>query len=346
MILLPREPGAVAPRTGRPGPTARSVAAIFDELGTARVGPLPPTRYAMPTGFQPLDSVLGGGLFADNLYVLGGRPGVGKTVAALQWARSVAMAGHVSVLASYEHSEAALLARLLLLELGSLSQPEDVPFLDGLRAVVRDFAFGAIGLDVLLAHDPLLQVAHACLRAYADRLVLVSASSASTGVDELRALVVPHALDGATLFVDYLQKVAHRGFVDEHERVTAIAGGLKDLALDEHVAVVAVSAVDHQGIQARRVRLRDLRGSTALAYECDTAILVNDKLAVASKVHAAYDLSRIPEFRHISVLTVEKNRDGTAAVDMEFRKQFATFRFDPDGSFSIDHLIDDLVFES
>jgi hypothetical protein len=239
-----------------------------------------------------------------------------------------------------------MLSRLLMLELGSLAQPEDVPVLDGLRRVVRDVALGGIGLDELLAHDPLLEVAHACVRAYADRLVLVSASSAATGVAELRALVAPHAPDGATLFVDYLQKVAHRGAADEHERVTDLAGGLKDLALREHVAVVAVSAVDHQGIQARRVRLRDLRGSTALAHECDVALLLNDKLAVVSKVHTAYDLSRIPELRHVAVLSVEKHREGTAGIDLEFRKQFPTFRFDPDGCFTVDHLVDDLVFES
>ena len=67
-------------------------------LGTASdllagVGPAGPqaraTRFA--TGFGPLDDVLRGGMRAQDLVLVGGRPGIGKTVITLQWARWMAM---------------------------------------------------------------------------------------------------------------------------------------------------------------------------------------------------------------------------------------------------------------
>src|SRR5690606_39762892 len=62
------------------------------------------------------------------------------------------------------------------------------------------------------------------------------------------------------------------------------------------------------------------RGSTALAYEADVVLVLNDKLSVVSKVHLAYDTTRHDEFRDHVVFSVEKHRNGTAGVDLEDRK--------------------------
>jgi replicative DNA helicase len=44
----------------------------------------------IPTGFEPLDSLTGGGLHAEWLMLVGGAPGVGKTIFALRSARNIA----------------------------------------------------------------------------------------------------------------------------------------------------------------------------------------------------------------------------------------------------------------
>ena len=49
------------------------------------------TRF--PTGMFPLDDVLDGGFRRQDLVLITGRPGAGKTVMALQWARAVARQG-------------------------------------------------------------------------------------------------------------------------------------------------------------------------------------------------------------------------------------------------------------
>ncbi len=45
---------------------------------------------AVPTGFGPLDALLGSGMLRSGLYILAARPGMGKTTAALQFADSIA----------------------------------------------------------------------------------------------------------------------------------------------------------------------------------------------------------------------------------------------------------------
>jgi hypothetical protein len=45
------------------------------------------------------------------------------------------------------------------------------------------------------------------------------------------------------------------------------------------------------------------------------------------------------------VFSIEKNRDGPAQVDMEFRKDFPNYRFEPQGRFVAEQLVDDVLFE-
>ena len=47
----------------------------------------------MATGFPALDRVIGGGLRTRNLTLIGGSPGIGKTITALQMARNLAHKG-------------------------------------------------------------------------------------------------------------------------------------------------------------------------------------------------------------------------------------------------------------
>jgi replicative DNA helicase len=288
--------------------------------------------------------VLGGGIHPEDLVLVGGRPGIGKTVATLQWAREAARSGATALYVCYEHGEQALLARLLCLELAELAQPEDVPELDKLRVLVHEVAMGTRDHRDLPDSCSLAASAYDAFTAYADRLFLVRATS-DTGLTELS--IATAALEGvAVLFVDYLQRVAAvDGTIGEQERVTRAAGGLKELALQHGIGVVACVAVDRDGLVARRIRLHHLRGSTALAHDADVVVMLNEKWSAVSKTHLAYDATRARTFRHWAVASVEKNRDGPAGIDVEFRKDFANFRFDPEGRFVAEQLVDDVLYE-
>jgi replicative DNA helicase len=298
----------------------------------------------LPTGFIPLDAVLGGGLHAQDLVLLGGRPGVGKTVALLQWSREIALAGHDVAYVCYEHGEDTLLTRLLSLELGEIARPEEVPMLDKIRLLVREVTLGARDLSSVLEEHPIFGTAYERFREYADRLHILRAGTA-TDLEVLADVATAHAPDGAALVVDYLQKVPVASAMPEPERVTRVAGALKELALSRDVAVVAAVATDRDGLQARRLRLHHLRGSTALAHEADVVVMMNEKWNSVSKAHLAYDAARAREYRQWAVYSVEKNRDGPAGIDVEFRKDFANFRFDWNGRFVAEQLVDDVLFQ-
>ena len=100
------------------------------------------------TGFEPLDELLAGGIRPGELMLLGGKPGVGKTIACLQAARAMARQGVVVVYLCYEHDDVTLLTRLLSCELGEIvsTEPAALAGTGELQARLRDVAAGTITL--------------------------------------------------------------------------------------------------------------------------------------------------------------------------------------------------------
>jgi replicative DNA helicase len=311
----------------------------------AGIGPEAPQarRVRFATGFSPLDDILGGGVRAHDLVLVGGRPGVGKTVASLQWARWMAIEGHTAIYVCYEHSPHSLLGRLLALELASLSRSEDVVELMRLRQTAQEVALGAVPASAL-TNDPLGREAYEHLREYGPRLHLVHGSRLWGGIIELTR-VVAERRDGSTaLFVDYLQKIPVTDAAIAEDRTVHLAERLKDLAMTSEVPVVALAAVDKAGLESRRVRLHHLRGSAGLAHEADIAILLDEKAVAVSKSHLAFDAVRAEQFKRWVVFSVEKNRDGSPNLHVEFRKDLANFRFDPAGRYVAESLVDQVLY--
>jgi replicative DNA helicase len=296
----------------------------------------------LPTGFDFLDDVLAGGIRQGELLLLGGKPGVGKTIASLQWARSMARSGAVAVYVCFEHDDVTLVTRLLACELGdavAAAAPDGGGLRQELQARIRDVAAGSITLRQALESAPLLLQARGRLAAYADRIVFVTGSGAHTDVNAIRDLTAEFQGQPVALFVDYVQKVpVFPTAAREGERVGRVIEGLKQLALDQKIVVIAISAADQAGLDARRLHLRHFRGSTALAYEADAVVVLNDKLAVVSRAHLAYSPTRAEEFHRQVVFSVEKNRNGSPDVNLEFEKDFGHYRFNPRGRWVADRL--------
>ncbi|WP_169786883.1 DnaB-like helicase C-terminal domain-containing protein [Nitriliruptor alkaliphilus] len=299
------------------------------------------------SGFPVLDETLGGGLHVGELLLLGGPPGVGKTIAALQWARNVAKAGHRAVFVCYEHEPTTLLTRLLALEAGEAGGDRSIA--RTLNEALSDADQAGHGLAEVLGSLPLGDEVRKRVAEYAEDLILVRGSGAHTTLDSLADVLAPHlSADRRTiLFVDYLQKIPlHPAPATESEKVTRTVEGLKDLALDAHVPVVLLSAVDAAGMQANRLRMHHLRGSSAIAFESDVVVMMNHKDQAVSKVHLSYDAVRARTFREWVVMSIEKNRGGPNLIDLEFRKDFPHFRFDPEGGIVSETLVDERLDEA
>ena len=302
----------------------------------------------IPTGFSPLDTYLHGGVRVGELFLVGGAQGVGKSTWALQAARHVAAGGHGRVLyVCYEHPEEFLLERLIAME-SALAGEEDPVSVGDLRDLLAGGAgtgshHGGIGgLLAELGHTrPVLER----LAAYEERLFLVKAGAMTT-VEAIGSLARACPGEGPlVVIVDYLQKVSV--FPDppsEEEQVRRSVEGLKELAMSQSVAVIAVVAADTEGVKAQRMRIHHLRGDTALAYEADVVLILNDKHRAVARHHVVYQPNVAEGFHGWVVFSLEKNRGGVDGIDFELRKRFAHACFDPVGGFLSEQLVDGRLY--
>lgn len=317
---------------------------LLDTLGAPPDAATPSVGGPRPTGFHPLDELLGGGVRAGELTVVTGRPGVGKTLLTLQWARHLARAGCTVLLASYEHRPADLLWRLLVSETAGSDDAwgHEAPTAreDRRRQHLRD-AVAARALPSVMRMHP--EVAAACERftEYSDRLELLDGAVTRTDVMGLERLVADRsAAARMVLVVDHLQKLPSPTEASEERHTRAVAEQLKNLALRHDVAVVTVATARLDPGVGPRLRLHDLHDADVLAYEADVVLVLEEKLRALSRVHLTPDSATATAARGQVVLTIEKNRVGPAGVDLEHDKDLANFRFDPRGCVVSRRLVD------
>ncbi len=363
----PQRPAApAAPRSAPQRPSAhlpRTLTQVLNEANERVIQGDLVDYVPMSTGFDPLDGFIGGGLRKTELTLLGGAQGIGKTIATLQIARNIAMRpDQYAFYLSYEHTETHLMHRLLCME--SINPPEvdltrGIKLRDLYQIIVAERAKGFMGRDpnspgslqAILKENPRTAPALARMARYADRMILVKASPAVTtlkAIKEMTARLCDATGGNVTVFVDYLQKIAvyPERPRDENDKVTIIVEGLKDIALSLDVPVWSIVAADREGLKSKRIHLFHLRGSSALDYESDIAIIMNNKYHILSKDHVAFNPYTAKQFRDWVVFTVEKNRAGRAMQDMEFQLYGQHFAFDPRGQKVQQQLIDDKVIES
>jgi replicative DNA helicase len=301
----------------------------------------------LPTGLGLLDTYLGGGLRGGELCVLGGQQGLGKTALALQAARYAASVDESAVVFSYEHDATTLLARLVSLEAGELYGPDGVP-LRRVREALEGSGRRGSSLEERLAAAPGGPEAVSALRGYGDRLLLHRSSGSATGVPQLRE-VVGAALERTGLrplvVVDYLQKVHAGSDGSQEDRAARVAAGLKELALTFEVPVLAVVAAGPDGLApGQRLRVHHLRGASALAYEADVVLVLNEKYDVVARHHLMYDTRAVDRFREYVVITIEKNRAGLSRIDLQVRKRLEQSRFERAAESVPEELVDERVF--
>ena len=340
------------------GSTPRSLSQVLKEADQMVVQGELDEYLPIPCGFDQIDRLIGGGLRRTELVLLGGAQGIGKTITALQMARNLALnEAHYAFYLSYEHSEVHLLNRLICQESidpGGDNVSGGIRLKDLHNIVVSKRARewvrkdGNIGLYQILSQHPKTAKAIETISRYSDRLILMKASPAVTTLNIIRDLTrqIVDATNGKlVLFIDYLQKIAiyPERAVDENDKVTIIVEGLKDIAMTYNIPVVAIVAADREGLRSRRMHLYHLRGSSALDYECDIAILMNNKFHILSKDHVSFNPYKSDSYRDWVVFTLEKNRAGRAMIDVEFRMHPQHFCFNPKGNLVEQKLIDEKI---
>jgi replicative DNA helicase len=209
------------------------------------------------TGYVDLDKILAG-LHPTDLVVLAARPAMGKTALALNIAQNAAMKAGIGVgFFSLEMSRGQLATRMLCtqarvdagkIRTGYLSREEDWPKL-------RDAAEDLYQLKVYIDDSPGLNITQ--LRSKARRLKTLDPS--------LRLIVV-----------DYIGLMAGDPRVSRQEQVSASSRGLKALAKELEVTVMALSQLN-RGVEQRpnkRPQMSDLRESGAIEQDADVIMFI------------------------------------------------------------------------
>lgn len=209
----------------------------------------------IPTGFKDLDDALAG-MQASNLLILAARPGIGKTALVLNIAQNIAVIHKIPVgFFSLEMSKEELVDRLLVSQADIDAWKLKTGKLDEDDFTKLSNAMGE------LAEAPL----------YIDDTPALSILEMRT---KARRLQVEVGLE--VLVVDYLQLARSRQLENRVQEVSEISQGLKNLARELKIPVLAVSqlsrAVEQRG--TRRPQLADLRESGSIEQDADVVMFI------------------------------------------------------------------------
>jgi replicative DNA helicase len=251
----------------------------------------------------------------------------------------------------FEHEEQYLLNRLIAQEsaLAHLPHKTGAIKIQDVRKEILGTWMAEGGGQANLATNPRLRPSLDRIARYGQNLFLLRGSQTASTVDNIRRLVQEHRrLSGdrrLLVVVDYLQKVpVIPEPPTETEKVTYVVNGLKDIALSEDVPLISIVAADKEGLKASRLRNHHLRGSSAINYEADIILILNEKYHIVAKVNIEFNPYQAQRFRDWVIVSVEKNRGGQDNVDLEFEKHFEFSCFDPNGRTVQEKLIEERLY--
>lgn len=207
----------------------------------------------LPTGLAKLDEHLGG-LHESDLTVIGGRPAMGKTALLFGMAKHAAAAGHPVGIVSGEQPAVQLGMRMLSLSSG---------------------VHGSTMRSGKLNDEDWERISHAITADHQLPIHVLDRAAPSISEVARCARRWKHEHGVKAIYVDYLQRLDGPG-EKTHERVAAVTKGLKNIARDLGIAVVALAQVKRE-VEARtdkRPRMADLCDSGEIEKEADQVITI------------------------------------------------------------------------
>lgn len=238
------------------------------------------------TGFADLDRVTAG-LQKSNLVILAARPGTGKTAFALNIAQNMAVVGKKKIgFFSLEMSREELVDRLLVsqadidawrLKTGKLDQQDFMKLSDAM-GVLAD-------AQIYIDDTPGMSIFDMRTRA--------------------RRLMTEHNID--VIVVDYLQLAHGRTQDNRVQEVAEISQGLKNIARELRVPVLALSQLSRaiENRSEKSPQLSDLRESGSIEQDADVVMFLYRK---------------DEDIRESVSLKIAKHRNGgLAEIDLYFR---------------------------
>ncbi|MDH3891132.1 MAG: replicative DNA helicase [candidate division Zixibacteria bacterium] len=286
-------------------PISKLIPSTFDQIEELQSPDS--SLVGLKTGFTEFD-VLTNGLHKGELIIIAGRPSMGKSALVMNMAENMAVNQNKSVgVFSVEMSAEALSLRMLCGR-ARVSQQK-------LRAgKLRDEEWGRLSR----AGGPL-----------SESNIFIDDSPGLTALEmkaKARRLKGQHGID--LIIIDYIQMVQGSGrYENRQQEIAALSRGLKTLAMELEIPVIACSQLSRQVEQRggdKRPVLSDLRESGAIEQDADVVAFVYRQ----EHYFAGKDRST-PEFQEVegkAELIVSKQRNGpTGVVHLAFVKDYACF---------------------
>jgi replicative DNA helicase len=274
--------------------TIASAVTQFWEVGSMATADV---QFSVRAGFPHMDGLVGG-FQSGNLIIIAARPSKGKSALLLNLARNAAMAQNARVvICTLEMNRREWAVRLLSRESGIDSQHMRADVLTDEQQFVAMKATERLhGLNIMLADQTSQTVAQV-------RSMVRRGAAAMGGVD--------------LVLVDYLQLMSGGGrFENRNAEVTEISRGLKKLAGDFNVPVIAAAQLSRE-VERRNPpipMLSDLRDSGAIEQDADIVMFL----------HRPDKEPGIPG--DIVKVIVAKNRNGPlGAIWMRMRPETSAF---------------------
>ncbi|WP_175868740.1 replicative DNA helicase [Bartonella gabonensis] len=279
------------------------------------------------THIKTLDEKMGG-LQASDLIILAGRPGMGKTSLATNIAFNIANAynhngniqeneGGVVGFFSLEMSSEQLATRII-------SEQTEVSSSDIRRGNISDEQFSKIIRAVnQLQKAPL----------YIDQTGGISITQLAA---RARRLKRQHGLD--VLFIDYIQLMtssSKRSSENRVQEITEITTGLKALAKELNIPIIALSQLSRQveNRTDKRPQLSDLRESGSIEQDADIVLFVyreeyyfkNEEPKLGTVEHQKWQDEMDKIMGKADVIVAKQRHGPTGIVPLAFQSDFTRF---------------------
>lgn len=280
-----------------PSEDAREFYSYLQELEAGKVRPF------LSTGLRNLDDILGGGLVSEGLITIAGRPGQGKTVAALVIAENVAAAGGRVLYESLEMSKTQLWAR-------RVARASGVPY--------KKLMGGTFATD---SEQEWRAIAGATSTLATRSLFINSTNAKMSDIER-------HVRQAGTLdliVIDHLGLIIPDKVTDSLYLPTTMAcHALKRLAKSTGTPVLMLCQLNRANTQRadKRGTLADLRNSGAIEEDSDAVIFIH-----RDAYYLPPEQQPKPWEPQTMEMNVAKNRHGeTGAVYMDFIGMTANIR--------------------
>ena len=272
----------------------------------------------VPTGFEGLDGITSG-LQKSDLIILAARPSMGKTALALNIATHAALKENLTVAVfSIEMSAEQLVQRIICSEAKANAHRLRTGYFDDREWQIIAEASARL-YNAPLFIDDTTDLTHLAMRA------------------KCRRLKAEHGL--GLIVVDYLQLMrSHKNTENRTQEISEIARGLKSLARELKVPVIALSQLS-RAVEKRddkRPMLCDLRESGSIEAEADLVMMLfredyyknkqfrDPKQDMAGGHSAPQDDDG--DETGVTELIVAKHRNGpTGVVRLKFLEDYASF---------------------